>query len=373
MVPVPLRAPLSFWDKGLIAGVVVMHVLLVIAPLDVLAPVSAHHIGSLIWHGHVPYRDFGFEYPPLAAVAFLLPGLAPAGIAKSVLALEAVGLELAVAWFVLRHHPGALRRYGLLSILVFPFLSGGFDAVPMAAIAISTALVIKGQSAGWWVAAFGVLAKLSPITIWVWARRPRRAAIVAGIVTAVLLCVPLLLSRDADSNYVGWSLHRGVEAESVAGSVAWLGHLVSHTPAHLVYRYRATEIAGATSVGLLLSAIAAVGVAVVAWRAERIDPWLASLAAVLLFLVGFKVLSPQYLAWGAPLAAVAGGRRYALYLTATALTTATYLIADDRNSLLGMTAVRNVVLVVLTIAVIRDVVGERIALQTYVRDVTPVL
>ena len=38
----------------------------------------------------------------------------------------------------------AVGRYALLSLLMFPFLAGGIDAVPMAALAASTALLADG-------------------------------------------------------------------------------------------------------------------------------------------------------------------------------------------------------------------------------------
>jgi glycosyl transferase family 87 len=354
----PDRARLSPRERALVLCVVLVHVLLIVSPLDVLAPMNAHHVGAAVWHGRVPYRDFGFEYPPLALVAFLLPGLVPAALAKSVLALQATALECAVGWFVLRRHPDAWRRYLVLSLLLFPFLSGGFDAVPMAAIAFSTALLADGRASGWWVAAAGALAKVSPATIWVWARTRPRAAIAAAVVTGAGLLAPLAIAPNADRTFIGWSLHRGVEAESVAGTLAWLAHLVTGASTQLVYRYRSTEIVGAAGIAAVVSLLALVGLALVARHARRIDPWDAAFVALLLFLCGFKVLSPQYLAWGAPLAAIVGGRRFQLYAVAAALTTATYAVASNRASLLAMTAGRNAVLVALTVTTVLLVCGR---------------
>jgi hypothetical protein len=372
------RARLSTRDRALIACVVVVHVLLIVSPLDVLAPVSAHGIGSAIWHGRVPYRDFGFEYPPFALVAFVLPGLVPAALANSVLALQATALEAAVGWFVLRRHPGAWRRYVVLSVLLFPFLSGGFDALPMACLAFATALLAEGRASGWMVAAAGALTKVSPATVCVWARSRPRAAFGAACVVAAGFLGPLLLAPNADATFVGWSLHRGVEAESVAGSLSWLAHLVTGSPTELVYRYRSTEIVGAGALGVVVSFIALVGMARLRVHASRVDPWAAAFTALLLFLCGFKVLSPQYLAWGAPLAAVVGGRRFQLYAVASALTTATYAFASTRASLLTMTAGRNAVLVALTVTSVLLVCGRdttRRARQRggAVRDLSPAL
>jgi hypothetical protein len=364
-----VRPALTFWDKALLACVLVTHVLLIVGPLDVLAPIDAHHIGSMLWHGKVPYRDFGFEYPPFAALAFLLPGLVPAGLAKTVLALQATAAEVALAWFVLRHHPGAARRYALLSVLLFPFLSGGFDALPMLAIALSTELLARDRRSGWWVAAAGVAIKLSPATAWTWSRAQLRAAVAAAVATAAVVLAPLTLARTSDDTFVGWSLHRGVEAESVAASVAWIGHLLTGSATHLVYRFRATEIVGASGVGLVVAGLAALGLLAVRVYGGRVDPWVASFAAILLFMCGFKVLSPQYIAWAAPVAAVAGRRWWQVYVGVAGLTTLTYEIANTRTSLLGLTAVRNAVLVGLAIAALWSCLQAR----THVRDVTPVL
>jgi len=155
--------------RAVIAAVVVLQVLFVLAPLNVLAPVDPHHIGQLVLHGRLPYRDFQFEYPPGAVPLFLLPGLVPARFAMSVLALQALACEAALAWFVLRHHAGALWRWALGSLFVFPFLSGGFDAVPMLCLALATAALARGRKVGWWWAAIGTAVKLFPISVWGWA------------------------------------------------------------------------------------------------------------------------------------------------------------------------------------------------------------
>src|SRR4051812_31590667 len=148
--------------RALVGAVVALHVLAVLAPADVLAPVDPWRIGRMVWHGRLPYRDFPLEYPPGSILAFLLPGAVPHFLAPAVLALEAVAAEAAVVWFVLRPVEGALWRWVPLSLLLFPFLAGGFDALPMAAIAGSTMLLAGGAASGWWVAGLGAVVKLSP-------------------------------------------------------------------------------------------------------------------------------------------------------------------------------------------------------------------
>jgi hypothetical protein len=339
--------------RGLVLAVLAVHVVLIVAPVDVLHPVDPWQIGRHLWRGDVPYRDFGFEYPPVALLAFLFPGAVPHDLAPSMLAMQAVLAEVVVVVAVLRHHAGAVLRYGLLSLAVFPFLSGGFDAVPMAAIAVSTALLVQGRGAGWWVAAGGALTKLSPGAAWVWARRPVAAALAALTVTAALGLAPLLLAGRADDTWVGWTLHRGVQVESVAGTTTWAAQRVTGDEPHFEYRYRSWEIDGAGAAGGVTAALAGVGLIVVAVAGRR-QPWLAAFAAVLLIVAGSKVFSPQFVAWGAPLAAVIGGRWFGGYALLAGLTTAAYAAGTGPDSVMAVILVRNLVLLSLIVAALRQ-------------------
>lgn len=335
--------------RGLVAAVVVEHLLLVIAPLDVLHPVDAWVVGRRLLHGHLPYRDFGFEYPPLAALAFVLPGLAPHGIAPSVLALQEVAAELVVVWVVLRRDPDALWRYLVLSLLLFPFLSGGFDALPMAAIALSTAWLASGEGRGWFAAGAGTLVKLSPGGAWLWARARPRLGVAVLLVTVALAVVPQLMARTSNDGYIGYALHRGVQVESVPATVTWVAHELAGTKNVFAYRFKSWQIAGAGAAADATAALAALaGVVVFAVsRRRRIDPWFASLVVVVLFVCGAKVLSPQYLAWAAPVAAVVGGGWYVAYASAAVLTMAAYALTSGATALLAVSAARNLVLVAL--------------------------
>jgi hypothetical protein len=325
----------------------------------VLAPVDAGHLGRLLLHGHLPYKDFGFEYPPFAILAFVVPGLVPASLAKSVLAFEALLVEGVVVLAVLRHHDGAVRRYGLLSLMVFPFLSGGFDAFAMAAITLSTAWLVEERAAGWWMAGAGTLVKLSPAVAWVWCRRRGGAAAAALVATAAVGILPALWYGRSDRTYIGYTLHRGVQVESLPASITWLVHLVVGTRSHYAYRFKSWEIAGAGATAGVALVLAAAGLVILAVRARGADPWVAALTAVLLVLCSSKVLSPQYLAWGAPLAALASGRLYQGYLALTAITLLAYSVGGGATTILAFSAVRNLGLVGLTLMALRTAARPR--------------
>ncbi len=328
----------------LVAGVVAMHILAVARPNDVLRPVDAWSIGRLLLEGNVPYRDFQFEYPPLAALAFLLPGLVPQVAAKTVLALQAVALELLAIAFIWRY-PGALKRYLWLSFLLFPYLPGGFDAFPMAALAVSTALLSQGRRSGWAVVAVGTMVKLGPGLAWVWCRRPLVTAAGALAVTLAVVLAPVALARERTDDWLTYNLDRGVQVESVAASTTWLARQVNGSPSTVEYRFKAFEIDHASLAVAVWTVAGAAGLGWIALRSRGRNAWAVALLAVDVFLMSSKVLSPQYFAWTAPLAAVVGGRAYVLHLAMAGLTVLVSSLVDHSQAFLAMAAFRNAVLV----------------------------
>jgi hypothetical protein len=328
----------------LLAAVVAIHVLGLIRPIDVLAPVDPWAIGRRLLGGQLPYRSFAFEYPPLSTLAFLLPGLVPHGVAKWALAAQALALE-AVAVAFIRRHPGALRRYGVLSFLLFPFLAGGFDAAAMAALAAGTALLAADRAVGWGVVAVGTMVKLSPGVTWVWCRRRLAAAAVALAVTGVVIAAPVALARHRDDDWLTYNIDRGVQIESVAATTTWLARQATGHPSTYTYRFKAFEIDRASAAAAVWSATGALAMLWIALRARGRDAWRLSLLAVDVFLMASKVLSPQYVAWTAPLAAVVGGPVFVVHLVMAALTIGTYSVASGQQAILAVAALRNVVLV----------------------------
>lgn len=334
----------SPWQRPILVAVVLIHVLAVLKPVDVLFPVDAWSIGRRLLHGDLPYRDFPFEYPPLSALAFLLPGLVPQGWSPHVLALQAVALE-AVAVVFIRRSPGAVLRYAVLSILMFPFLAGGFDALPMAALAASTALLAAGRPAGWVVAALGGMVKVVPGVACAWCRHHLAAAGALLVLTAAVLLAPLAMSRHRNDDWLSYNVNRGVQVESVAATTTWVAHEVTGRASTFAYRFRSHEIAGASGPAVVWMAAGGLAMVWLICRSRGRDAWWIALLAVDILLVSCKILSPQFLAWTAPLAAVVGGRVFRLHLLMIGLTVAAYTVASGPAAVLAVIAVRNVVLV----------------------------
>ncbi len=324
-----------------------VHILFVLSPYDVLHPVDPWVIGRHLWAGDVPYRDVAIEYPPGALLAFLLPGAGPHGWASSVLALQAVALEGSVLW-LFRRRGDVVVRFLVLMIVLFPLLSGGFDALAMASVAWSTALLAEGRALGWWVAAAGTMVKLVPGVAWGWATGNRRSQVISLALTVAVLLSPLAVA-PASSSWVGYQRDRGVQQESVAASLAWVGNGLRGVPSEFVNRFRSVELVGAGPLAIVTTVVFGALVVAVAWRARRGAgmrmPWLAAYTLVLLVLCASKVLSPQFFVFGAPLAAWLGGRWFAAHLALSVLTMGAFLGPDDLGVFMSLMVVRNCLLV----------------------------
>jgi hypothetical protein len=334
---------------ALAAAAVAQQVHYLVSPYHILF-IPFIQIGHEVLHGKLPFRDFQFEYPALAAL-FFVPSALVHSHPESTFAVQGLIAEGLMVWWVFRRDEQAIVRWLVLSFLVSPFLSGGFDGWAMLAIALSTALLADGQAAGWWVAAAGAAVKLSPAGAFVWARTRPRTMLLAGAAAAVATFGPLIVSPGGNADFLGFSLHRGVQAESLPASISILiTRLTGHRPSYAIH-FRSLEVAGGR---YEVEAVALCGLALIgilAWRAKAVDPWLAALVTMLVILCSNKVFSPQYMLWAAPLAVMVGGWWYRGYLVAAALTAAPYLfVSKTVTHVVDFAEVRNLVLVVLAIA-----------------------
>jgi Glycosyltransferase family 87 len=312
--------------------------------------------------GLVPYRDFGFEYPPLA--------LGPIALGGSAFAFAvAMLVALLVAQWCVGELGGreAAWAFALTPVLLGAMVRTHFDAVA-AALAIGgvLALVRERPRLGMGLLAAGGMVKLFPLLLaalgvaWLLSRGERRAAWQGAAVAAVvcLVCVaPFAGGGLVDT--VRFHLDRPVQIESTpatvlfaAGGTYVTGYPVRPDP------YKSNGLAGGASgtvdalftVALVLALIGCVALA-----ARGADLVLVSLLALLAFVALGKVLSPQYLIWLAPFAAVAwtrGARAPAAVVAASAILTqvefpARYfdLVARDGFAI-GVVAARNALLLV---------------------------
>lgn len=325
---------------------------------------------QLLDAGQVPYRDFGFEYPPLSLVPLWLAWETPVRFDVSLAAWM-------LAWWVLAQE--AVRRLagepGAWLMAASPIVCGAlvrthFDAVPVALTLWALVWLAERRrtDGAFALLAVGGLVKLFPFVLapiaaaWI-AGRGERARAVNGLVVCAAVAVvgfgPFVLLGGVDG-MVRFHLDRPVQLESTPASIAFaLGSpTVTGTEAN-PDPYKSNGVAGAGVDALqtlfaVLSVAAIAAVLLAAARRPSSDDLLrCAFAAVLAFVALGKVLSPQYVMWLFPLAAIVlvRGDRLAggLTIAACALTQAWFpsryfdVVAED-PALLAVVALRNALL-----------------------------
>jgi hypothetical protein len=316
---------------------------------------SDNYVYSVYQHamrswGLVPFRDFGFEYPPGALIPIWLVGGSVTGLSLLMLGCALV-VQLA-AWGL-----GGARAGWL--VVALPVVAGAlvrthFDLLPTAMAMVGLWLVVARPGGGdrdrdrggavelgLAVLALGTMTKLWPVVIafvalaWLLGRGERALALRAAAVFAIVvaLCaLPFVALGGFPGPMIRFHLDRPVQIESLPATVLELtgGSHVTGSPI-VADRFKSNGLDGgiADAAGLLAAvAMVATGLAIAALAARRPTAdglVLAALAITLAFVALGKVLSPQYVCWLLPLAAVAAGRGTALLgpalVAAAALTT----------------------------------------------------
>jgi len=298
-------------------------------------PLFASYAG-LFGEGELPYRDVAFEYPPLAAPVLAAAGLAGADYRTYRLAFAALAFGLAAAVVVLvgalARRTGGNPRRAMLAAALAPLLTGAmvrthFDLAPVALTLAALALLCAARPrAGMGVLGLAAMTKGFPLVVapvaiaWLMARGERRAA-VEGALTLVVVILAVAgaaaaLSPTGALDAVAYHLDRPVQLESAPAAVLLGLDALGVGEAAVVHSHRSegVEHPAAGVVSVLFAVLLAGAVAVMAFGASRVGRGegeaeralvLASLGAVAAFAAFGKVLSPQFLIWVAPLAALA--------------------------------------------------------------------
>lgn len=283
--------------------------------------------------GGLPYREVFFEYPPLAAPAIALPGLA--GVGEETFRFAFAGWTFLLAAVVLllggalAAATGGCCRRALLALALSPLLLGAmirthFDYAPVALTLAALLLLCRGRPrSGLAVLGLGVMTKAFPLVVapvalaWLVARGQRREALQGGLVLAAVIgalaLAAVALSPQGAFDAVEYHTGRPIQVESAPAVVlrALDGLNLGETARDWSHRsdnltHPAEDAVSALFALALIAVLAAlaVGVAQRAREGPRVLV-LGSLAAVLAFAALGKVLSPQYLIWIAPLGALA--------------------------------------------------------------------
>ena len=353
--------------------------------------------GESILQGEVPYRDFFIEYPPGSLPALIPPALLSASrngytdlfslemaillaVTLLVTALAARKLHGSRAWMLpaatfalaaLSLYPVAVTRYDAVVALTlglgvfFATLGGRFLMLAYASLGLGTAAKI--------VPALATL----PLAL---ARRRVVHGYAVFLAVLALSFVPfaLLGGRDLFQSFT-YQAERGLQVESLAASVLMIFRSVDG----VVFEHGAFEVRGwgvglATSLSPFITLLLLVVTGLVMyWEYRRFGGLGAeafprqAAALILAFMLGSRVLSPQYVIWLLPLIPLSavgatGIIVCALFLAACLTTTLVFPIHYDDLLVFGypgpeLLMVRNLLLVILWVAMLAlpAVAGEK--------------
>lgn len=325
------------------------------------------------------YADFQVEYPPITYLAIQL--LAGPDLARSIaaVAISQFLCDLAIAailWRVWGTRSSAAYLLLGLPLVLWPFIYARIDLLAVLLAVAGMALIRRGSpTSGAIGLAAAVLTKIWPFVLAPVLVVERRWRAVATFVAAGLVLGGAWIAVagvDGVRQVVSFRDATGWQVESLPG-VLW----------HLRDPSRVKFESGAFRTGImplwarpLLTALSLVFVALSWWLADRrrregagdhvLYAW-APLASVLAMLLFAPILSPQYVVWFLPFAAitVARGDRLVAVLTlvVTALTTISYplVLSASEGAVWAILPVlaRNLALVALFVVALQSLAGHR--------------
>jgi hypothetical protein len=354
--------------------------------------------GERIVSGELPYRDFYVEYPPGALPAFAAPTFGAehdyAQHSKylqwllAALTVLFVSITLVLLGAGRRRLLTATVLVGLAPVALGYVTYTRYDWWPAALTAAALAALVAGRAwTGHAVLGAAVGAKVYPAAMvpltlaHAWRTRGLRQAIVAAAWLVGVLALIVLPFAAVAPGGVGDSLYvqfrRPLQIESFGATFLHVAHgLGAYTP-RVASGSGSDNFAGSLPNALatltsLAELVLLVALYLVFARSRRTDQQLvdASVAAVLVYLVLGKVLSPQYLIWLVPLVPLLSGRirlpAAALLLSALVLTQIYFQFRYHEivqlERLTWVLVARNLVLlallVVVAVGVGRNLLGE---------------
>ncbi|WP_369247008.1 glycosyltransferase 87 family protein [Streptomyces sp. R41] len=301
---------------------------------------------GVLSQGAFPVGDRLWQYPPGAGPVLLAPALLPTLTYFTAFVTLTLVADAGITYALTRagRRPGrslrgaALWTGGLPLLLHIPLAR--YDVQVTAFAVISLLTLSRSTRACGAFAALGALVKVWPALTLIGTPRGRTTREVwtsAVITAAALLALLTAVFRDP-FDFLRQQGGRGVQIESLGGTVLGFARRAGW-PGKARYQYGAMEF-----VGPYVSVVAAVSLALtlaafgllLLWRV-RARHWTAAtaydaaLAAVLLFTVTSRVISPQYMVWLLGLSAVCLTSRHttqrpvaALIVAATAVSSVAY-------------------------------------------------
>ncbi len=282
--------------------------------------------------GEIPYRDFFIEYPPGSLLAFIPPALfsdeTPAFIDlfSAEMALVLVASLVLVSLTARRlggpnSWPVPAITFVTGALLLYPVAATRYDPVVTLSLAIAALGATLGGRYGLLAYAslgLGTAAKLVPalaVLPLVLARRGGGRALAVFFAVIGLFFFPaLVLGGERFVDSFAYHADRGLQVESVAASVLMAAGRVDSVAFEFgafEARGPAAEVAASASLPLTVVLLAVTGLVMYrqlgrgAPSSLHFPRWAAAL--ILAFMLGSKVLSPQYVLWLLPLLPLCAG------------------------------------------------------------------
>jgi hypothetical protein len=278
-----------------------------------------YHWYGVLSQGAFPANDHLWQYPPGAGPILLAPALLPDLTYFQAFVAFTLATDALITAVLARAgtRPGHSLRGAAYWIACLPLLLHmplvRYDVQVTAFAVISLLTLSRSTRACGAFAAMGALVKVWPALALIGTPRGRttREVWTSAAVTAGALLVLLAVAFRHPFDFLRQQGGRGVQIESLGGTALAFARRAGWE-GHARYQYGAMEFVGpyvrTVATGSLALTVAAFGLLLL-WRVRArrwtpATPYDAALAAVLLFTVTSRVISPQYMVWLVGLAAV---------------------------------------------------------------------
>ncbi|MGH3086428.1 MAG: glycosyltransferase 87 family protein [Rubrobacteraceae bacterium] len=288
--------------------------------------------GEAVLRGQIPYRDFFIEYPPGSIPFFVPPALFADGRFEYI-NLFAQEMALVLISSLVLVALAARRLFGVNAwvlpaitfaagaALLYPVAVTRYDAVVTLSLALAAFCAALGGRyvyAAYASLGLGAAAKLVPalaaLPLALTKNKVVRGLAVSGVVGLLFFIPALVFGGERFIESFAYHAERGLQLESVWASVLIQLGLVDEVEMGFgAYQVEGSGVELMSSLSLPITAALLLFTCFVMYgeyRDGRLDaksfPRYGA-AFVLAFVIGSKVLSPQYMLWLLPLAPLVGG------------------------------------------------------------------
>ncbi|MGI2336365.1 MAG: glycosyltransferase 87 family protein [Dehalogenimonas sp.] len=302
-----------------------------------------HQYAADMLSGQIPYLDFPVEYPPVALSLIVIPGLSGEGYAAYSVAFTAgivfFDLLMLVLLAVLSRRLGltvwkTLAVYTLALLAIGPIIALRYDLAVACLVLLAVLALIWGNTKTCWVIlGLAVMAKIYAVVlvplflIWHWRRGEKRELVRGGVAFGVTLLavsiVPLLVSAGGYIDSFLYHSDRPLQIESLYASALLAGEQLGWFSVDMKYSFGSVNLVSpvADFFAAYYWVFVGAGLMLVYWLFDRFLKKTGAMknkdgerdsaaalglvaftaAAITVFMIFNKVLSPQFIIWLYPL------------------------------------------------------------------------